>query len=71
MDNMKWMAAEKTLEEELTLERMVRSIDDINDITDIRRLCGSLVRQNWHQRKLLSQAVGRIAEMDAQAACSD
>jgi hypothetical protein len=28
-----------------------------------------LVRQNWHQRKLLGQAVSRLADMDAQLAC--
>jgi len=71
MDDMQWMIAEQTLEEELTLERMVRSVDEISEITSMKRLCVSLIRQNWHQRKLLGQAVSRIAEMDAQAACSD
>ena len=31
-------------------------------------ICASLVRQNFHQSKLLSQAVGRIGELDAKLA---
>ena len=69
MDDMKWMIAEQTLHEELMMERSVRSIYNKEDIEEIQGLCAALVRQNWHQRKLLGQAVSRIADMDAQLAC--
>ncbi len=69
MDDMKWMIAEQTLHEELMMERSVRSIYNTEDIEEVQGLCASLVRQNWHQRKLLGQAVSRIADMDAQLAC--
>ena len=39
------------------------------DLEEVQGLCAALVRQNWHQRKLLGQAVSRIADMDAQLAC--
>lgn len=71
MDDMKWMIAEQSLYEELRMERSIRSVYNTQDLEEVQGLCAALVRQNWHQRKLLSQAVGRIAEMDAQAACSD
>ncbi len=71
MDDMQWMIAELTLHEELMMERSVRSIHNTEDLEEVQGLCAALVRQNWHQRKLLGQAVSRIAEMDAQAACSD
>lgn len=71
MDDMQWMIAELTLHEELIMERSVRSIHNTEDLEEVQGLCAALVRQNWHQRKLLCQAVNRISEMDAQAACSD
>lgn len=71
MDDMKWMQAEQTLHEELTMERAVRSVYSTDDIEEVQGLCAVLMRQNWHQRKLLNQAVMRIAEMDAYTACSD
>jgi hypothetical protein len=69
MDDMKWMIAEQSLHEELMMERSVRSIYNTDDIEEVQGLCAALVRQNWHQRKLLSQAVTRIADMDAQLVC--
>ncbi len=71
MDDMKWMIAEQSLHEELQMERTVRSVYNTRDLEEIQGLCSALVRQNWHLRKLLNQAVTRISEMDAQAACSD
>ena len=71
MDDMKWMIAEQTLHEELMMERSVRSIYNTEDMEEVQGLCAALVRQNWHQRKLLSQAVTRISEMDAQLACCE
>ena len=69
MDDMKWMIAEQSLHEELMMERSVRSIYNTDDIEEVQGLCAALVRQNWHQRKLLSQAVTRIADMDVQLTC--
>ena len=60
-----WMSVRQTLEEELTLERQIRSIHDVEDIHTLHELCSALTRQAWHQSKLLSQAVKRIAEIDS------
>lgn len=69
MDEMQWMIAELTLHEELVMEQSIRSIDSTEDVDQVKALCAALIRQGFHQRKLLSQAVGKIAEMDAQLAC--
>lgn len=69
MDDMKWMIAEQSLHEELAMERSVRSIYNTEDLEEIQGLCACLVRQNWHQRKLLSQAISKLADMDAQLTC--
>ncbi len=69
MDDMKWMVAEQTLHDELAMERSVRSIYNTEDIEEVQGLCVALVRQNWHQRRLLCQAISRISEMDAQLVC--
>jgi len=71
MDEMQWMIAEQTLEEELHLERTVRSVENLDCLEETKKLCAALIRQNWHQRKLLCQAVSKIAELDAQSACSE
>ena len=60
-----WMSVRQTLEEELTLERQIRSIHDVEDLHTLQELCSALTRQAWHQSKLLSQAVKRIAEIDS------
>tara|TARA_Y100000289_G_scaffold2676_1_gene2556 strand:- start:2918 stop:3145 length:228 start_codon:yes stop_codon:yes gene_type:complete len=66
-----WMVVKQTLEEELNLERQVRSISNTEDLHALQQLCSALTRQGWHQSKLLKQAVGRIAEMDAKIACGE
>jgi hypothetical protein len=71
MNEMDWMTVEQTFEEELAVERQCRSVNESKDFKEIQFLCIALIRQNWHQRKLLCQAVNRISEMDAQEACSD
>ena len=63
--SMKWMYVTQTLEEELTLERSIREIEDCENIDVLSQLCVAMARQQWHQGKLLKQAVGRIALMDA------
>lgn len=60
-----WMVVTQSLEEELELERNVRGIYKCSGLEEIQKLCEVLVRQNWHQSKLLKQAVGHIAEVDA------
>jgi hypothetical protein len=64
-----WMVVKQTLEEELHLERQVRSISNVDDLHTLQQLCSSLTRQNWHYSKLLKQAVGRVAELDVRRIC--
>ena len=60
-----WMVVHQSLEEELELERNVRDVQSCTDESALKKLCVSLVRTNWHQAKLLKQAVGHIGELDA------
>ena len=60
-----WMIVEQSLEEELTLERSIREIEDCKDINTMSQLCVGMMRQQWQQNKLLHQAINHIAEMDA------
>ena len=69
MEEWQWMIFQQSLEDELAMERSVRSIYNSVDLEEIQGLCAALVRQNWHQRKLLCQAVTKVSEMDAQLAC--
>ena len=66
-----WMVVHQSLEEELELERNVRDVQGCTDEDALKSLCVSLVRTNWHQAKLLKQAVGHIGQLDASVACSD
>lgn len=66
-----WMVVNQSLEEELVLEQNVRDVQNCNDEDALKSLCVSLVRTNWHQAKLLRQAVGHIGELDASMPCSD
>ena len=59
-----WMIVEQSLEEELEVERSVREVNNCNDEEALKMLCSALVRQSWHQSKLLSQAVTRIGELE-------
>jgi hypothetical protein len=66
-----WMVVNQSLEEELDLERNVRDVQGCSDESALKALCVSLVRTNWHQAKLLRQAVGHIGELDASIVASD
>ena len=66
-----WMVVNQSLEEELELERSVRDVQGCTDEDALKMLCVSLVRTNWHQAKLLRQAVGHIGELDASIVASD
>tara|TARA_B100000085_G_C18091194_1_gene329154 strand:- start:95 stop:304 length:210 start_codon:yes stop_codon:yes gene_type:complete len=65
---MEWMVVTQSLEEELELEKNVRDVQNCSDKDALQELCISLVRTNWHQAKLLQQAVGHIAELDSSVA---
>ena len=66
-----WMVVHQSLEEELELERNVRDVQGCTDEDALKALCVSLVRTNWHQAKLLKQAVGHIGQLDAAMTCYD
>jgi len=66
-----WMVVKQTLAEELNLERQIRSISNVDDLHTLQQLCSSLTRQNWSYSRLLKQAVGRVAELDAKIACGE
>ncbi len=63
--SMEWMVVKPSLEKELTLERSIREIEDCDNIDVLSRLCVAMARQQWHSTKLLKQAVGHIALLDA------
>ena len=63
--SLEWMVVEQSLEEELTLERSVREIEDCENIDVLSQLCVAMARQHWHQGKLLKQAVERVAELES------
>ena len=66
-----WMVIHQSLEEELEVERSVREVHNCNDEEALKQLCAGLVRQSFHQQKLLAQACTRIGELDAKLACWD
>jgi hypothetical protein len=66
-----WMVIHQSLEEELEVERSIREVYSCENEEELKQLCAGLVRQSWHQSKLLSQAVTRIGELDAKLACWD
>ena len=61
---MEWMHITQTVEEELTLECSIREIEDCENIDVLSQLCVAMARQQWHQGKLLKQAVGHIAVLE-------
>jgi len=63
--SMEWMHVTQSLEEELTLERSIREIEDCENIDVLSQLCVAMARQQWHQGKLLKQAVERISQFES------
>ena len=59
------MVVEPSLSEEFVLERSIREIEDCDNVDVLSKLCVAMARQQWHQGKLLKQAVGHIALLDA------
>ena len=66
-----WMTFTPTHEELFEVERSVREVHNCNDEEALKLLCVGLVRQSFHQQKLLAQACTRIGELDAKLACWD
>ena len=66
-----WMTFDPTHEELFEVERSVREVHNCNDEEALKLLCAGLVRQSFHQQKLLAQACTRIGELDAKLACWD
>ena len=58
------MVVQLPLEEQLMLEQQVRAVHDHTDTKAIAKLCGTLIRQNHHQQRLLQQALKRIIELE-------
>lgn len=58
------MVVELPLEEQLMLERQVRAVHEQADTEAVAKLCATLIRQNYHQQKLLQQALKRIIELE-------
>ncbi len=61
---MKWMVVELSLEEQLAVETQARLVLNCPDSKEVARLCSTLIKQNAHQSKLLSQAVNHIAILE-------
>ena len=59
------MVVEFSLEEQLAVETQSRLVLNCTDSKEIARLCATLIKQNAHQSKLLSQAVRHIARLEA------
>ena len=65
LNSFDWMVVEPSLSEEFVLERSIREIEDCDNVDVLSKLCVAMARQQWHQGKLLKQAVGHIALLDA------
>ena len=68
---MDWMIIDMSIEEELSQETLCREIQNCTDEQSIKDLCISLLKQNWHQGKLLNQAVKHIAQGENSLAILD
>lgn len=66
-----WMIVELSLEEQLEIEKSVRCATSSADTQSIAKLCGSLIRQNAHQARLLKQATAHIAAIERQQLFAD
>ena len=59
------MVVEFSLEEQLAVENQSRLVLNCPDSKEVAQLCATLIKQNAHQSKLLSQAVRHIARLEA------
>jgi len=65
LNSFDWMVVKPSLEEELTLERSIRSIEDCDNVDVLSQLCVAMARQQWAQGRLLKQAIGQISLLEA------
>lgn len=65
LNSFDWMVVQPSLSEQFILERSIREIEDCDNIDVLSQLCVAMARQNWHQGKLLKQAVGHISELES------
>ena len=61
------MVVELSLEEQLAVETQARLVLNCPDSREVAKLCSTLIKQNAHQSKLLSQAVQYIAALECGA----
>jgi len=59
------MVVQPSLSEQFGLEQSIREIEDCDNIDVLSQLCVSMLRTQSHQSRLLKQAVGHIALMEA------
>ena len=59
------MVVEFSLEEQLAVETQSRLVLNCPDSKEVAQLCATLIKQNAHQSKLLSQAVRHVARLEA------
>ena len=64
-----WLVYEPSIDEEFEIEKTARCILEDDDHEEIAKLCSSLVKQNFYQKKLLEQIIRDVAELDAIIAC--
>tara|TARA_Y100001963_G_scaffold146878_1_gene222450 strand:+ start:716 stop:997 length:282 start_codon:yes stop_codon:yes gene_type:complete len=61
----KWLIVEPTLEQELQLEADALAIMEEKDPLVVSSLCAALSKQVWYQKQIISQSIGRVAELEA------
>jgi hypothetical protein len=61
-----WLVVNFSLEEKLVIERRARSVISHDDGVEVAKLCAQLIRQTAFQERLLAQATGHIAYLEAQ-----
>jgi len=65
LNSFDWMVVEPSLSEQFVLERSIREIEDCDNIDVLSQLCVAMAKAQHHQTRLLRQAVGHIALLDA------
>ena len=60
-----WMVVQPSLSEQFFLETSIREIEDCDNIDVLSQLCVAMTKSQHHQTKLLRQAVGHIALLEA------
>lgn len=66
-----WMVVQRTVEQDLEIEKAARIPLHHDDAQAVRELCSKLVRHSMMQDMLVKQALGRIIELEAMLMASD